>query len=178
MYRVTRLNPVSWAKAYTLASLVIMTVIGLLFFIPIVFISVVAAASSNDGRWPILAGIPVMIVLGLIGLALLAVFVFIIALVQGAAFSWALGRVGGLEVDLALGPGYRVATTAEEPPAAPAEPALTAETVPMTEEAVEADAATLPKTSEASPASELPAPSEPPPPDLPDVTEDLPPGGA
>jgi hypothetical protein len=130
MYRVTRLNPVSWAKAFTLAWLVIAVIVGLVFALPAAVFGGLGALVSEDMR-PLILVVPAVLFGGLFALALAAIFVFIVSLVQGAAFNWALGRTGGLEVNLDLGPDYRPATsaTAAPPPAVPP-PATAAELPP------------------------------------------------
>ena len=145
MYRVTRLNPVSWAKVFTLTWLVIACLIGLIFVLPFAVFGGMAALMSEDLR-PLAVAIPAGLLGGLVGLALAAGAVFVISLVQAAVFSWALGRTGGLEVDLALGPGFQPTTPA--PP--PADAAAASELPPPPAEA---------PAVEAPPAgAELPAP--------------------
>jgi hypothetical protein len=146
MYRVTRLNPVSWAKIYTLASLIILSVFALLFVVPALLVTAMAGLASEDAQ-VLLVGIPFGIIAVLIGLLGLGVMIFLISLLQGVAFNWALGRTGGLEIDLGLGPGYvapEAAAAAAAVAAPPAAAALTADEpapAPALEAAPEAVAA-------------------------------------
>lgn len=124
MYRVTRLSPVSWAKALTLAWLAIAVVVGLIVLLPTVVFGALTSSFLEGLGQPVLVlavGLIGGLVGGLVALALGAVFVFIAGLIQGTAFNWALGRIGGLEVDLGLGPGYQPANNpaATTPPASP-----------------------------------------------------------
>lgn len=188
MYRVTRLNPFSWAQAYTLAVLLIVVVVGLLFVVPTLLFMLLAGVASEEGRMA-LVGIPVVLLTSVVALLAMGVIVFLGALVQGAAFNWALGRMGGLEVDLALGPGYGAPGTATAPTEpTPVAAALTDESTAV----AETDAAPpmvgaiaagteLAEGDQTSPVAAVPA--EPNAPEqgnntASDLTEDLPPGGA
>jgi len=100
MYLVTRVDPLSWAKAYTLAVLGVLAVVFGVFGVLVVAAGLIASAAS-EGPGP-----TEILTVGLVGgaawLAVVSLLVFVVSLVQAAAFNWALGRTGGLEVDLAL----------------------------------------------------------------------------
>lgn len=148
MYRVTRLNPFSWAKAYTLATLIVAIVVTVLMVIP--FFTVVSfAAMAEEDAVPALVAVPLLCLFSVGGLLLLGVFVFVGALIQGSAFNWALGRMGGLELDLALGPNYQAGAALES---ARTEPLVAPEAAASTQ--VTADMDPLPPAQAAAAASD------------------------
>jgi len=104
MYRVTRLDPVSWAKAYTLATLAIAVGIGLLVLIPLILLGAFGLLTAADNEATAAAGAAggIGILVGVAALAAFALMVFLVALLQGAAFNWALARTGGLRISLGL----------------------------------------------------------------------------
>jgi hypothetical protein len=132
MYRVNRLDPVSWAKNYALAALAVTLVVAVVVAIIAAMVGVVgliAGSSEVDvGGWValLLGGAAVL----LLSLVAAAVSGFIVGLIQGIAFNWALGRTGGLEIGLALSP--RMVPVMPDP-ARPQPPAFEPPVVPELE---------------------------------------------
>jgi len=104
MYRVTRVDPISWAKNTTLAALAVVLFLVVLSILPALLAVAYRLAGGLDAEAAAAAAL--MLAGGLLALILLsfavAIGAFLVGLVQGVAFNWALGRTGGLRVGLAL----------------------------------------------------------------------------
>lgn len=133
MYRVTGVQPLSWAKTYTLATIAIVVVAVLLVLIPLLIVAGFSAVASSDanevGGFFGLAAMMVAAALAFAGA--ISLVAFVASLIQGAVFNWALGRTGGVVIDLALAGALdetpaatdETPTAADETPAAPDEAA-------------------------------------------------------
>jgi hypothetical protein len=100
MYLVTRVDPLSWAKNYALATLAVVTLIAVLAGLPFLAVGLASVADEGADVLPVLA---IAAGAALAWLLAITVIVFFVSLLQGLAFNWALGRTGGLRLDLALG---------------------------------------------------------------------------
>lgn len=93
MVVVKQIDAMSWAKVYTAVVLIVMSVMA------VPFVLIATLVGSVQGDEALLAG-PAVAVIVVLGLVPMAIFVFLISLIQAVVFNWALSRTGGVRLEV------------------------------------------------------------------------------